>query len=357
MRILFLNWKDFTHPNAGGAEAFTLAVTKGLVARGHHVTWFGATYPGASVRASIDGINLIRGGSGLSVYNHARRYATSLPVSERPDVIFDEVNTRPFFAGDWGLSGSRVVNLIHQLAREVWFQETPLPLAVVGRYLLEGRWLRRISGFRTITVSKSSRDDLLRLGFVDVRIAYNALPALEPWDIHEKADPPVLLFMGRLSRGKRPDDALKAFRIISRQLSNTRFIVVGDGPLRSKLQRNFPRVKFVGRVNEGEKWRILRTASIILSPGTREGWGRSVMEAQAVGTVPICYDIPGLRDATDFGRTGVLTSSNTPETLAQSATELLRDPSRRSDLADRASIWSRSFRWDDTVSRFEDALD
>ena len=47
-----------------------------------------------------------------------------------------------------------VVAVIHQVAREVWRYETPWPVAVLGRYLLEPAWLRAYRDVPVVTVCR-----------------------------------------------------------------------------------------------------------------------------------------------------------------------------------------------------------
>ncbi|MGH7757164.1 MAG: glycosyltransferase, partial [Vulcanimicrobiaceae bacterium] len=66
LRILFLNWRDPKHPQAGGAERYLHEVGKCLVARGHRVEWLTAGFPGCTHRDSIDGMGVTRVGNRVS---------------------------------------------------------------------------------------------------------------------------------------------------------------------------------------------------------------------------------------------------------------------------------------------------
>ncbi len=45
MRILWLSWKDPTHPNAGGAEIYGEQHAIAWTKAGHQVTWVSINYP------------------------------------------------------------------------------------------------------------------------------------------------------------------------------------------------------------------------------------------------------------------------------------------------------------------------
>jgi glycosyltransferase involved in cell wall biosynthesis len=350
MRLLIFNWKDHHHPRAGGAEDFTLHVAEGLANLGHDVTWFSSMYEGAPRTSDEGGVHYVRAGSMYSVHRYVRDYLTGLGAASRPDVVVDEVNTRPFFPERY--TKVPVCNLIHQLAREVWFREVPLPVAILGRYFLEDHWLRQISSLPTITVSHSTAVDLQSLGFQNIRIVYSGVGRFPTWAEEAKVEPPEVVFLGRLTRSKRPEDALRAFRLL-RETVPCSMTVIGDGPLLPRLKARYPDVTFAGHIGESEKTAILQRSRLLLLPGTREGWARVALEAQSCGVVPIAYNIPGLRDAVDQGRVGVLLSSNDPGTMAEAAKGLLLNANARQRLAATGSAWARSFSYERTIRSFE----
>ena len=63
LNILWLNWKDIRHPQAGGAENYTHQIAKRLVAKGHQITLFTSWAPGLPKQEEIDGIHIIRQGN------------------------------------------------------------------------------------------------------------------------------------------------------------------------------------------------------------------------------------------------------------------------------------------------------
>jgi len=352
VKILLFNWKDSHHPLAGGAEDATVNLLSRLAAMGHEVTWFTSMYPGAKPTSVEESVRYIRRGNIYSVHGHARTYLSKLTASDWPDIVVDEVNTRPFNPAKSLPPGIPVVNFIHQLAREIWWSEVPFPLSLIGRYWLENRWLRAISNHPTITVSASTRADLLSLGFPKVKIIHLGLSDLPRSLNVTKPDPPRLLFVGRLSKGKKVQDAVEAFIALRRRVQCS-LTVVGSGPMYGELTRRYSGVAhFTGRVSYEEKLRLLQEASILLVPGTREGWGLVVLEAQSQGAVPVVYDVPGLRDAVDFGRSGVLVPSASPDGMAQAAGDLLQDHSRREQMVQLGWKWCQQFTYERTTREF-----
>lgn len=296
MRILILNWKDLSHPAAGGAEVLTEEVARSLVGRGHKVSLFAAAIDGRPEREVVEGVEIIRRGSRLGVYRAARRFWRTEGRGAY-DVVIDEINTRPFLSPRW-IGDTPVVALIHQLAREIWFDETPLPVAVLGRYVLEPWWLRAYRHVPALTVSASSAESLVRHhGWRDVTVIPEGN---DPHPVPQlaKEDEPTVVFLGRLVRMKRPEDTIEAFRLLVGSYPTAQLWMIGDGPRLAALRADAPRgVVFLGRLERDELLNRLARAHVLVATSVREGWGLNVSEAAACGTPAIGYSVPGLLDS------------------------------------------------------------
>jgi glycosyltransferase involved in cell wall biosynthesis len=298
MRILIYNWRDLSHPQAGGAEVYTDHVAREWTAQGHDVTLFCSAVEGRPEReTTASGYQVIRRGGKHGVYRAARRFWEK-EGQEKFDLVVDEVNTRPFGCPRW-VTGTPVVAIIHQVAREVWFHETPLPVALVGRFWLEKHWLAPYRDVPTVTLSESSRQSLEHYGLRNLTVvAPGFRPRVGVVRLPEKEGTPTFIFVGRLSWNKRPHDVLRAFALARKQLPEARLWMLGTGPMEKRLRRRPGRnVEFFGRTSEAEKLERMARAHALLVTSVREGWGLVVTEAASVGTPSIGYDVAGLRDS------------------------------------------------------------
>lgn len=168
LRILAYNWRDLAHPRAGGAEVYLQSVAREWVKSGHDVTIFCAAVDDRPARERADGVEIIRRGGRLGVYRQARRYWRR-EGNGRYDLVVDCVNTRPFHSPRF-VRNVPIVAVVHQVAREIWQYETPWPIAVLGRYLLEPAWLRAYRDVPVVTVSESSRESLAEYGLRRVTV-------------------------------------------------------------------------------------------------------------------------------------------------------------------------------------------
>src|SRR6185369_8997781 len=126
------------HPAAGGAEVINEGLAARLAAAGHTVTFLVSGFKDAAPTVTRHGFNVIRTGSRFTNYLTAARYFKSHRATLKPDLVIDECNTMPYFAGLY--ARTRTVLFFHMLCREIWFYEFPQPLSLVG-YLLEPLYL------------------------------------------------------------------------------------------------------------------------------------------------------------------------------------------------------------------------
>jgi glycosyltransferase involved in cell wall biosynthesis len=271
------------------------------------------------------------------------------------DVVVDEVNTCPFFAPRFVKNGEVVVGLIHQLAREYWFYEVPFPLSYVGFYFLEDWWLRGYASVPVVTVSESTRRDLLGLGFRRVFVVSEGL-GFEPLsEVPKKEGFPVVVFVGRLRRAKRPDHVIRVFRFVRERFPGAELWVVGDGSFRRVLERlavGVGGVRFFGWVSEGVKRDLVGRAWVLVNSSVREGWGLNVLEANALGTPCVGYDVGGLRNSVRDGETGLLVRSGDVRGLGEAVVRVLEDNGLRRRLSRNALEYAKKFSWDKTAKEF-----
>ncbi len=84
----------------------------------------------------------------------------------------------------------------------------------------------------------------------------------------------------------------------------------------------------------------------------KEGWGITVIEANAMKTPAIGSDVPGLRDSIKNGETGYLVPLNQPDKLAEKIKEIINDENELARLNKNALNWSKNFSWDKSADDF-----
>jgi glycosyltransferase involved in cell wall biosynthesis len=336
----------------GGAEVFTHEVAKRWVEAGHEVTLFTSEFPNCKKEEVLDGVRVVRSGGKFSAYRRAKKYYRELFSKEGYDVVVDEINTRPFFAPKFVNRGEKVVALIHQLAREYWFYETPFPVSYIGYRFLEDRWLRNYVDIPTVTVSESTRRDLLDLGFKRVFVVSEGLNFKPLAEVPEKEAHPVVVFVGRLKRAKRPDHAVRAFRIVKEKIPEAEFWILGEGSFRRDLELMAgDGVRFFSGLSDTERRELVGRSWVLVNPSVREGWGLNVIEANALGTPCVAYDVAGLRDSVRNGFTGILAKDSNEQRLGDAIIRVLSEKKFLCGLGKNALRFARRFTWDKTAER------
>lgn len=353
LRILMFNWRCWLNPEMGGAEVFTHEILRRWVEIGHETTLFTSRFKNCEAEEVVDGVRIVREGGRYSVYLKARECYRKFFSKEGYDVVIDEVNTVPFFTPKFVKNGEKIFALIHQLAREYWFYETPFPIDYLGYYFLEERWLRNYWSIPTVTVSESSRKDLVDLGFKKVFVVGEGLNFKPLEKLDEKEHFPVIVFAGRLNKAKRPDQAIEAFKIVKSKIPDAELWIIGDGHFSGKLTRiAVEGVRFLGSVSNEERRELIKKTWVLVNPSVREGFGLNVVEANALGVPCVAYDVAGLRDAVISDETGLLVKSGDVEALGEAIFQVLASDVLRVRLSEKALAYSRGFSWDKVADEF-----
>ena len=138
-----------------------------------------------------------------------------------------------------------------------------------------------------------------------------------PGHVGRPADPPHVLFAGRLSEEKGILEFLDATAGLPR-------VIVGDGPLRQRVP------EAVGFAPPSEMGAYYERAAVVCTPSRREGYGMVAREAMAHARPVVATRVGGLAD---LGEGAVLVEA---DGLRDAIASLLDDPARRESLGARA---------------------
>lgn len=357
-RVLLLNWRDRSHPRAGGAEVYVHEVARRLAAADVDTTVFTARHEGAAAEEVVDGVRVVRAGGTLGVYPRAALHL--LARRRHYDAVLDFQNGIPFFAPLVASARTAVLLVVHHVHQEQFSLHYPWPVDRVGRWL-EGPASRRAYGRRpVVAVSPSTRGDVRRrLGLRGpVHVVPNGLVPPAGPRVRTRAVEPRIAVVSRLVSHKRFDLLLDALPELRGRWPHLRVDVAGDGPERAALEARAQRlglqgvVTFHGFVSAEQRQRLLRSAWLTASPSQAEGWGLTVIEANAEGLPAVAFDVPGLRDSVVDGTTGWLVPAGGALGPAlHRALSALVDPSAALAWSDRCTAWASRFSWDASTER------
>jgi glycosyltransferase involved in cell wall biosynthesis len=359
LKILIFNWRDPKHPDAGGAEKATYEIAKRWVLDGHEICWVCGGFPSGKRTEDIQGITITRLGGKYSVYGLSPLYYL-LRLKESFDVIIDEINTVPFFSILYAQEPK--VAMIHQLAADVLFEELPFIPAKFWSSV-EPRVLRMYRNIPIVT-SESTKRDLIKIGISERNIHtinYGVDKSLYK-PRREKSLTPHIVYLGRIRRFKGIHYLIRAMNHVVEAVPGTRASIVGKGDPNYEmelkrlaeglgLERDIDFYEFGFKDSLKEKIELLQKAWVLVFPSIREGFGLTIVEANACGTPAVATDVPGLRDTVKNDETGVLVPSRNIDALAEAIIRLLKDEVLRGRLSRNAIEWSKNFDWNITADR------
>jgi glycosyltransferase involved in cell wall biosynthesis len=355
MRILVINWQDWTNPLAGGAEAHLRETFIRIAAKGHHVTLFCSSYPGAAAEETIDGIRIVRRG-GRNTFNFVvPRGYRELTTAEHFDVVVDDLNKIPFYTPLF-VRHPLVVISHHFFGTSIFLEAGRILGSYV--YLAEKLVDRIYRNARFLVVSDSTLDEFVRRGFPrgNFTLALNGLDheRLHPTGV-PKSKHPTVGYFGRLKKYKSPDHLVRAFARVRGEVPDAELVFIGKGDFQPELARLAEELgvadatRFAGFVSEEEKLRLLQELWVVVNPSMKEGWGIVNVEANACGTPAIAADSPGLRDSVRHGLNGLLYRYADVDELAADLVRVLRDDELRHRLERGALEFAGSLSWDETA--------
>jgi len=364
--VIVLNWKDDQHPEAGGAELYCHAIAERFAQHGAKVCLLTARAAGQPRRDSKDGVEIRRAGGTYTVYPLVllQLLIWRVVAPWRLDLILDCQNGIPFFAPLVVRRRTAVVMLIFHVHQDQFGLYMSPMAACMGRWL-EGAASRIVYRRRTVVViSPSTRQrvrDRLKLGgaiFVVPCGSESVASISAPRSIF-----PTIVCVGRIVPHKRLQLLLEALPIVISYHPQLHVNVIGEGPSRLELESLAielgvdQHVTFHGHVSSVRRDALASSGWLAVNPSLGEGWGLSIIEANAAGRPAVCLNVDGLRDAVRDGVTGWVAAH--PDDLADTmvkALNILSDESEAAIWSSRARAWAANFSWDGTAAGMSDVL-
>jgi glycosyltransferase involved in cell wall biosynthesis len=344
VELLFINHRDPYHPQAGGAEEILYQVAKRLVGKGVSVTWLSENAGRAPT--CLDGLRFVRRGNTFTLHLYAPMYV------KRFDVVVDSVaHAVPFFS--YLAVRKKSVALVHHVHQDVLGYELNPFYSSMLRFLE-----RRIKDYsHVISVSCTTRKQLVERLNVDPR----KITVIHSGVDHSVYKPggkfgePVVLWLARLKNYKNPLDSL---RILRRMKVKAKLLIAGGGDLEAQIReavKGFDNVSYLGRVGP-EKVGLYQGAWAFLSTSFIEGWGMTVVEANACGTPAVAYSTGSLPEVIREGENGFLVDYKDYDRAAKLLDYLLEDEDTMRYYSKKSYDHSLQYDWDKTAEKYHGFL-
>jgi len=346
MRVMF--WPAVFWPSIGGVQTMASDLLVALRERGHEfvvITERGS--PDLPAEDEYEGIPVYR----------LPFAAVVRDVDRLMKVRSQVIRLKREFAADllhsFAVSANHFLHLTTQDAH-------PVPWLVT----LHGAWPSSCDSFvrRTLTTADwvvGCSAAILQLGCElapeissHSSIIYNAQEPASGHPSSLRFDPPVLLYVGRLSREKGVDVALAAFASLIERFPETRLVIAGDGPERAALERQADQlslsraIQFLGWVIPEDVLALIDSASVVVVPSREDSFPVVGLQAALMARPVVATRTGGIPEMVLDRETGHLVERESPKALADAIGSLLQHPNdarRMGEAARRRALAAFSF--------------
>ena len=214
---------------------------------------------------------------------------------------------------------------------------TPWTDAFIGVAESHAKFLREVEHFpssKVVTIRNGVDTDRFAPGPERVRIRTEL--GIEP-------DAPAAAIVAALRPEKNHEMFLRVANMVRIQMPGAKFIIVGDGPERSRLESLSARwnvaedVRFLG--NRDDVPAVLMAADVVLLTSKNEASPVSVLEAMACQRPVLSTEVGSLAETVQHGVTGYLTPPDDADRMAKRLIKLFRSPAKIQSLGRAARDW------------------
>jgi glycosyltransferase involved in cell wall biosynthesis len=146
---------------------------------------------------------------------------------------------------------------------------------------------------------------------------------------------PTLITVSRLVLKNNVEGVIRALPLVREHITNARFAIIGDGPLRPELEQLASElsvrdvVDFLGTVPQSQVDAVLRMADVFVRPSLSEGLGSAFLEAMAARVPVVASPVGGIPDIVEHEATGLLCDPHDIVGIANAIVRILQDTELR----------------------------
>jgi len=170
----------------------------------------------------------------------------------------------------------------------------------------------------------------------------------------------VVTHVSRMASEKNYELLFKTYQIISDEIPSAKFIIAGDGPVRRKWEKQFPKANFLGSIgldSRKQLGRIYASSDLFLYPSETETYGNVLTEALAVGLPTVAYDYAAAGQHVTDGINGLKVPLGAETEFIAASLRIARDSKLRRSLGAAAANYAADhLDWEPVIERFESIL-
>lgn len=361
-RILIINWRGLRDEKSGGAEFTTFNYSKRWVSKHHSQVIWVSPPPSEGLKSEIiEGVEFHYLGLPFKMNWYYLLFTFPLfyilvfwkyllKYRHQIDIVIDQSHGIPYLTSLY--SKKRVVLLIHEVAGQIWSEMYPKPISTIGA-LLERMFIPTYKDLDCITVSESTKSDIVRIGLKEnkIKIIPSGILVNNFPQEFKKESNLTLVYLNRVVRMKRTELAIDVFEQINRLSPSSKLWIIGRGEedyiqfLKEKCAQLGieDKVTFWGFVDNSKKEELLSKSHVLINTSIKEGWGLVNIEANSQGTPAVAFDVPGNNESIIDGVNGFLVPEGDIKGMVQKILEL-KTPNEK--LYSTCVEHSKKYDWD-----------
>jgi glycosyltransferase involved in cell wall biosynthesis len=249
-------------------------------------------------------------------------------------ILFPNKKKTAKYAGNWDANSVQPISYrIQKYILSNVFLTKNMQVLVYGTWSNQSK---NIKSFFTATYSESDKIDV------------------ESRSLNDKIH---FIFVGSLTVGKQPIEAVKIVQELKKMHYNVQLTVYGDGVQRQHLEdyvvtSNLSEIiSFKGNVTKEAMKMVYQNSHFLILNSKSEGWPKVVAEAMFWGCLPIASQVSCIPNMLDDGNRGILLSTSFQNDI--DALEMLLKNQELYNAKIKAALnWSRNF----TIDKFDDEI-
>lgn len=171
------------------------------------------------------------------------------------------------------------------------------------------------------------------------------------WQV--KAKDPVVLYVGRIAAEKNIQLVIESYYLMKQHNPLLRLVMVGDGPLRSKLQKSHGDIIFCGTQTGNDLSRHYASADYFLFPSETETFGNVILEAMASGLALVAYDYAAARMHIQNRLNGITVNTGDADAFRNAAQNLVQNADLSYRIRQQARHTALAADWTRVIDNFE----
>ncbi|MCO5383979.1 MAG: glycosyltransferase family 4 protein [Methanosarcina barkeri] len=344
---------DWYFPKVGGIEYSMHTLAKTLSMQGHEVSVITRSYPGVPEYSFRDGVSVIRikgrplPGQNLFLAPNAYKELFSLLKKGNYEIVNSHGLDSPI--GMSALVASRKLGIPVVVTNHSLVGNTPYRLL----YYLAGKLLLKNTD-AVIAVSSAVEKDSKVMTAKPIYRIFNGVDSEDsivkiPLPVDTKGKT-VIVTTARMTKKKGVQHIVDIAPSLLEKHENLMFIMIGDGPLRKKLEKRVEEsglsenFHFTGEISREKVMGYLEKADIFALPSSNEAFGISILEAISKNVPVVAMNNSGVSDIITNGVNGYLADSL--KEFSSLLRNLIETPARRASFAREALQGLSNYDWD-----------